>query len=182
MAAPLLVIIQGAPGVGKTTLLEKLRQDFTMPMLGKDEIKEFLFDITPQSSREPSYTQSDASFAMLYAFAHAFLAKGHPVLIEGAFYSKVAGKVLQEILDSTGAQCLELLCYVDEAVRQKRFNARSESGSRHAVHASTMAKELPRGGFPHVTLNLGDRIDIDTSEPLEPQHEYIVSEIKRRLA
>lgn len=182
MAAPLLVVIQGAPGVGKTTLLEKLRQDFTMPMLGKDEIKEFLFDTIPQSDREPSYTQSDASFAMLYAFAHAFLAKGQSVLIEGAFYSKAAGEALQEILGSTGAQCLEVLCYVDEAVRQKRFNARSESGNRHPVHASTAAKELPRGGLPYITLNLGDSIDIDTSEPLELQYEHIVSEIKRRLA
>lgn len=44
MAAPLLVVIQGAPGSGKTTLVEKLRQDIGLPIIGKDDIKEMLFD------------------------------------------------------------------------------------------------------------------------------------------
>jgi predicted kinase len=182
MAAPLLVIIQGAPGVGKTTLLEKLRQDFTMPMLGKDEIKEFLFDTIPQSDREFSRLQGGASFDMLYAFARTFLAAGQPVLIEGAFMTKFAGPAVQAILTDTGAQYLEIYCYVDEQVRQERFKTRSESGNRHAAHMDGAATELPRDSHPYVSLNIGDCIEVDTAAPFEEQYARVVDEIKRRLA
>lgn len=182
MAAPLLIVIQGAPGVGKTTLLEKLRHDFTMPMLGKDEIKEFLFDTIPQSDREFSRLQGGASFDMLYAFARSFLDAKQPVLIEGAFMTKFASGAIQKILGSTGAQYLEIFCYVDEAVRQERFKARSESGNRHAAHMDSVATELPRDSHPYVAINIGDRIDLDTAELTEETYQHIVSEIKRRLA
>lgn len=182
MAAPLLIVIQGAPGVGKTTLLEKLRQDFTMPMLGKDEIKEFLFDTIPQSDREFSRLQGGASFDMLYAFARTFLDAKQSVLIEGAFMTKFASGAIQKILDDTGAQYLEIFCYVDEAVRQERFKARSESGNRHAAHMDGVATELPRDSHPYVAIDIGNRIDLDTAELTEETYQHIVSEIKRRLA
>jgi len=181
MAAPLLIVIQGAPGVGKTTLLEKLRHDFSMPMLGKDEIKEFLFDTVPQSDREFSRLQGGASFDMLYAFARTFLGAEQSVLIEGAFMTKFASGAIQKILVDTGAQYLEIFCYVDETVRQERFRARSESGDRHAAHMDSVATELPRDNHPYTTLGLGDHIDVDTSEPLEDVYTYIVNEIKQRL-
>lgn len=182
MAAPLLIVIQGAPGVGKTTLLEKLRQDFAMPMLGKDEIKEFLFDTIPQSDREFSRLQGGASFDMLYAFARTFLDAKQPVLIEGAFMTKFASSAIQKILDDTGAQYLEIFCYVDETVRQERFKARSESGNRHAAHMDGVATELPRDNHPYVAINIGDRIDVDTAELTEEVYRHVVSEIRRRLA
>ena len=166
MAAPLLIVIQGAPGVGKTTLLEKLRQDITMPMLGKDEIKEFLFDTIPQSDREFSRIQGGASFDML----------------EGAFMTKFASGAIQKILDDTGAQYLEVFCFVDEAVRQERFRVRSESGNRHVAHMDGVATELPRDDHPYMAINIGDRIDIDTAELTEEIYQHVVSEIKRRLA
>ncbi|HSW90458.1 MAG TPA: AAA family ATPase [Candidatus Saccharimonadales bacterium] len=181
MAAPLLIVIQGAPGVGKTTILEKLRHDFTMPMLGKDEIKEFLFDTIPQSDREFSRLQGGVSFDMLYVFARAFLGAGQPVIIEGAFMTKFASDAIQKILDDTGAQYLEIFCYVDETVRQERFRARSESGNRHAAHMDGAATELPRDSHPYMALNLGDRIDVDASEPLGGVYAQIVNEIKQRL-
>lgn len=181
MAAPLLVVIQGAPGVGKTTLLEKLRKDVDIPTLGKDEIKEFLFDTMPQSTREFSYLQGGASFDMLYAFANAFLSSGSPALIEGAFYSKFASKAVKKILDDTGAQYLEIFCYVDEAIRQERFNARSTGGSRHVAHMDGIAKALSDNDNPYVALGLGDRIDLDTSELSDEGYEHILNEIKRRL-
>jgi len=182
VAAPLLIVIQGAPGVGKTTLLEKLRQDITMPMLGKDEIKEFLFDTIPQSDREFSRIQGGASFDMLYAFARTFLEVKQSVLIEGAFMTKFASGAIQKILDDTGAQYLEVFCFVDEAVRQERFRVRSESGNRHAAHTDGVATEVPRDDHPYMAINIGDRIDIDTAELTEEIYQYVVSEIKRRLA
>lgn len=53
MAAPLLIVVQGAPGVGKTTLLKRLRSDIAMPMLGKLGIGGVIdMDMTGQLSKK----------------------------------------------------------------------------------------------------------------------------------
>jgi 2-phosphoglycerate kinase len=41
---PLLVLVSGSPGSGKTTLARRLAADLVMPLLGKDTIKEALGD------------------------------------------------------------------------------------------------------------------------------------------
>ena len=40
----LLIIINGAPGTGKTILGRKLSQELSLPLLSRDDIKESLFD------------------------------------------------------------------------------------------------------------------------------------------
>ena len=182
MAAPLLIVIQGAPGVGKTTLLEKLRQDFTMPMLGKDEIKEFLFDTIPQSDREFSRLQGAASFEMMYAFARTLLEGDQSLVLEGAFGGSFGRKAIEQILTDTGAQFLEIFCHVDDDTRQERFRIRAESGNRHPAHMDGVTTEKPREADPYAPFNLGDSIDVDTTELIEETYQHIVSEIKRRLA
>ena len=39
---PLLVLVSGSPGSGKTTLARRLAGDLAMPLVGKDTIKEAL--------------------------------------------------------------------------------------------------------------------------------------------
>lgn len=182
MAAPLLIVIQGAPGVGKTTILEKLRHDFTMPMLGKDEIKEFLFDTIPQSDREFSRLQGAASFEMMYAFARTLLSSKQSLLLEGAFGGDFGRMAVDKIITDTDAQFLEIFCYVDDETRQERFRTRAESGNRHPAHMDGVNAEKPRPADPYAPFDLGDRINIDTSEPLDDVYAQIVSEIKRRIA
>lgn len=47
-----LIIITGLPGTGKTTLGRKLAEEFRLPFISKDDIKEFLFDNLGWKDRE----------------------------------------------------------------------------------------------------------------------------------
>lgn len=183
MAAPLLIVIQGAPGVGKTTILEGLRQKLDLPMLGKDEVKEFLFDTLPQKDRDFSRLQGGTSFEMLYAFARIFLRSGRSVVIEGAFMTEFARPALLAMLKETGARYLEVFCFVDETVRQSRFDARVKNGKRHPAHLDgETGAEQPRPSSPYGTIGLGDVITVDTSTPMEEQFGVILPSVRERLA
>ena len=183
MAAPLLIVIQGAPGVGKTTILEELRHNLDMPMLGKDEVKEFLFDTLPQGDRDFSRLEGAASFEMLYTFARTFLGSGQSVLLEGAFITEFAQPALQDILKETGAKYVEVFCHVHETVRQERFNARVKNGARHPAHLDKeLGTEQPRASGPYDTIGLGDVISVDTSLSIKAQLEVMLPSLRERLA
>lgn len=52
MKSPLLVIVIGMPGAGKTTLARQLNKKLSLPLIEKDAIKERLFDTLGWTDRE----------------------------------------------------------------------------------------------------------------------------------
>lgn len=176
MASPLLVVIQGAPGSGKTTLARRIRQDVALPLLGKDDVKEMLFEHLPQADKEYSRLQGMASFEMLYAFARTFLSNGQSIVIEGAFHTELSRKNIGAILAETGAEYLEIFCDLDEETRKQRFLARSNDGSRHPAHLD-MAAMTSSANYQQ--LGLGECIRLDTSKPIaEEAYDDIIKKLQ----
>ncbi len=66
MSRAMLVIINGAPGAGKTTLGRRLAKDLELPFLSKDDIKECLFGALGWSDRAWSMKLGRASVELLF--------------------------------------------------------------------------------------------------------------------
>jgi predicted kinase len=181
MPRPTLVIIQGAPAAGKSTLRKKLAADLDIPCLSKDEIKEFLFENLELSDRQFSRTQGKASSVMLSSFAHAMLTDGQSVLIESAFYSEFAKPELKKIGESTNAKIIEFFCHVDENIRKDRFKNRAKDGSRHPGHMDDATGELIDPSTYSV-LSIGEVIDVDTTNNIsDTQYNHILATVRQYL-
>ena len=73
MPRSLLIIVNGPPGSGKTTLGTRIAETFDLPFINKDGIKELLFDTLGWSDREWSKRLGAATYTILYHIIEAEL-------------------------------------------------------------------------------------------------------------
>jgi len=164
---PLLVLINGIPGTGKTTLATALSAELRIPHIAGDDIKELLFDKLGEVDIAWSRELGDITTDMLFDLAQGFLSRGRSLIIEGAFVKNLTAPRVKALLDDE-TSFVEIYCKADPAVRRERFIARSRSGTRHPGHFDRHYEDMvdAEALVRHSPLDIGRLIEVDTTERL----------------
>ncbi len=141
MPAPLLVIISGAPGTGKTTLGRRIAEELRLPLIAKDDIKELLFDTLGWNDREWSRRLGIATFPLLYYFVETQLRVGRSLVVESNFRSELATPTFLDLKQKYGFEPFQILCWTEPKVLLERVRRRSLSGERHPGHVDHLHYE-----------------------------------------
>jgi cytidylate kinase len=163
---PQVIIVNGMPGTGKTTLSRKLARDLSLPLIGKDDIKELLFDRLGSDNREWSKLLGQATSQFLFDLIDSLLSTDKQFMVENAFWYSFAHDEIAERLDRHAKQCLEIYCKTDRDERVRRFIARNESGERHPGHIDAeqyTTIESIEWESRYQPLGLGTCIEVDTT-------------------
>ena len=131
---PLLIIISGFSCTGKTTLARKIAQEFNLPLVGRDNIKEVLFDSLGWEDKVWSKKLGAASYRLLYYFIEAQLSVGQSLIVESNFQPKFDNKYFQEFQTKYQANILQIYCKADPKILFQRYQERAKSGKRHPGH------------------------------------------------
>lgn len=170
-----LIVIQGAPGSGKTTLAENLSRRLSYPIVSKDTLKEALGESLTVTTVADSVLIGKAAIAAMYAATSIYLTSDRSCIIESAFVAEFADHDMKQLLQETGAAALQLYCSLAEEERVRRFNARYASGSRHTVHVDALRigdeTDVQQKYRP---LDLENSIYLDTMKPVD-ENEVIKS-------
>ena len=154
------MIVSGAPGAGKSTLAGPLAARLGLPLIGKDHIKETLFDHIPEGPDRPAWSNilGAASFEVIWTLAsHAPAA-----VLEANFYPR--SDYQRGKLTALAAPLVEVHCRCPPELAAQRYAARH--AGRHPTHVSgeVTLEQLAEFDRP---LALGPVIDVDTTGPID---------------
>jgi predicted kinase len=167
MTLPTLIIITGPPGTGKTTLGNRIAASFSLPFLHKDGFKELLFDALGWKDRSWSKQMSRVSYRLLFYVTEILLSAGSSLVLEANFDAVAHNQTFIDLKGRCAYRPLQILCYAEGRVLQRRFGQRGDSG-RHPGHLDDVLRQeleplLRRGYTP--PLDIGGRLmKVDTTD------------------
>jgi predicted kinase len=183
---PLLIIITGRPGSGKTTLAHTLAKELRCPVLSRDEFKEGLVNTFNSSHKELGPDVNLTIYNVFFQAAELLLKNNITLIIEAAFQHKNWTQKLEPLLPA--ARACVILCSVDPQTARERYIQRGLSdANRERFHgdfggqAATQEMQLPIADYENLKLPV-PTLEVDTSNDYQPAIKDIVSFIMQTKA
>lgn len=175
---PLLVIVSGAPGAGKTTLGRTISARLGLPFFSKDVLKEALGDELGTPPDVPgSQRLGLAAYRILFSVAARLLEAGDGVVLESNFRRGRSESELRPLVALADAHLVH--CTADESTIRRRYAERFARGDRHPVHldpqrSDGLAADLAAGMYEPLDLAI-PTIVAATDDGYEPALDAIVA-------
>lgn len=169
-----MVLVNGLPGAGKTTLARGLSRRMSLPLISKDVVKEAysdVFGIAPtEGHARTEWSQAHGAAAGETMWALAADAPGGAIL--ESWWPRERMHYVEAGLRRAGVvHPLTLLCEVPAAVARERFVRRVRDGARHPIHLDTPDPDdydLDWGGAEPLHVGPVLRVDTSAEVDLEP--------------
>ncbi len=128
-----LILINGNPGVGKSTLFKQLQGSYPeATFFSKDAFKEQVLDtLVPDSISNKSKIAGKLAMQFGFKLAQVLLNTGQQVFFEANFHPEFATQDLQNI---THPQIKQIYLYCSDQTAFDRFKARLTEQTRHNIH------------------------------------------------
>ncbi|MFC1617670.1 AAA family ATPase [Patescibacteria group bacterium] len=182
MSKPSLIIINGLPGTGKTTLGKKIADEFHLPFLSKDDIKELLFETLGYSDREWSKKIGASSFALLYQTVGSILKANKSLIVETYFTPKFDEKKFLDLKNKYSFIPFQIVCRCKGEILFDRFKARALSDVRHPGHNDDNHLDEWREKLLSEEMEAlkigGEVFDLDTSDYDSIDYEKLFNALK----
>ena len=186
MGKPVLIIVNGLPGTGKTTLARRLAADVHLPVFSRDGLYETLYDALECRGNGAPPLLGSAAFALLYYVTGSVLAAGQSVIVEQFFgRPELRTAELLNLQHTYDFEPFQILCRTEGRVLLERSLARAGTEERHASHQDIEwieqnKEHLLQGHLSPLALG-GRLVEIDTTAPHSFNYAGLLSQVRTAL-
>jgi len=126
------ILVAGMPAAGKSTMAKAIAEKWSLPVISKDSIKEFLYDNIGFESRAEKVKLGIASVKIMGYIAGQLMKAGQPFILENNFEYSDCG--IKTLLEEYQYPALTVMLTGDYKVIYQRFRERELSPDRHRGH------------------------------------------------
>ena len=170
VAKPVLVVVSGLPGTGKSYFSKQLAEKVPFLVLESDALRKILFSSPNYSSQESSQL-----FRAIHRLLRELLKKGIPLILDATNLSERFRKHLYAIVDHLD---VKLVLVRVEALSDVVYQ-RLESRAGDSKNISDADWSVYRRMLPSVDKIQRNHYVVDTSRDINPVIGKIVREVKR---
>lgn len=168
-ARPVLVLLSGLPGTGKSYLAWRLAEKFPLVIVESDRVRKTLFP-------EPTYSaeESQTVHRTCHRLVAYFLEQGRDVLYDATNLGEFHREFVYHIAEEKGARLVVVRTVAPPQVVEKRLSHNSERGASEAnweVYLELAKNEEPIAR-PHLV--------VDTTQDADQALAKVLRAIKRR--
>ena len=180
-----LILVLGLPATGKTSLAREIAEEFNLPLICKDDIKEIIFDTIGWSDRDWSIKVGKSAFAIMDYIIEQQLKSGCSLIVESPFNPRFTNPQFAKWQATYNFKALQVLCHADGKVLTERFKARGAQQDRHPGHRdehnlSEFSDKLIKGKANTLTLD-GDIVEVDTTDFDKINKKLVFDQIRSAL-
>ncbi|SCF47179.1 AAA family ATPase [Micromonospora mirobrigensis] len=182
MNAPVLVVLSGPPGAGKTVLAHRLARAIGAPAICRDEIKEGMVHAAGDFTAAPGDELSVRTLSTFFQVLELLLSAGVTTVAEAAFQDRLWRPHLLPLAGLADIRVVH--CRVPAGVARDRIRRRWHESPTRGAHADTHLDEehihaARHDTFDRVRLDVPE-IEVDTSDGYRPGIEDIVAFVAAR--
>ena len=170
-AKPMLVVISGPPGTGKTTLAHEVARAIGCPAICRDEIKEGMAHATPGFVPRAGDPLTMRTLATFFDVIGLLIGRGTTIVAEAAFQDRIWRPGLTPLLGKADVRILQ--CTVPVEIAGDRISRRATDNPLRKAHEdghSSADPELWRRThttFDPVALPV-PTLTVDTTDGYQP--------------
>ena len=200
-----IIILQGGPATGKTTLGKKVAKEFQFPYFSKDNIKELIFDYiglptTPalfsdNTSQNTSDDENEgklsgmkmdeASVAILFQLIEAHIQVKKSCIIDCTF-DEIHSSTFKKLKSKYFFFPIQIYCYADLDVLSQRYKERAETRERHPGHFDNLLlqsflEDPSRYDLQPIDIE-GAMFSINTTNHSSKDYDQLIDSISKSIS
>lgn len=175
---PLVILLAGLPGTGKSTLARKIARRYRLEHISTDSVRKRIFkDVREDSFGRGSYSirQRLVVYDTIYYVLYTLLKHGVGSVLDGTFYQERLRSKVKRISTRFDAKFLLVIVTCPESFIRKRFEERAKRNRKTLSDADSNVYEKFRDMFEPTKL---DHIEVN----MATDHNRILEMINNALS